>query len=51
MGSVSPLVPQIEYREWEECGHSPWSERRVRDEFLVVLRDWLARSLSKGCPG
>jgi pimeloyl-ACP methyl ester carboxylesterase len=38
-------VPQLEYREWEECGHSPWRERRVRDSFFAMLRAWLAEHL------
>jgi pimeloyl-ACP methyl ester carboxylesterase len=42
--SLRPYVPQLAYREWERCGHYPWLERYVRDEFLTVLRDWLARA-------
>jgi pimeloyl-ACP methyl ester carboxylesterase len=38
-------LPQIEYREWERCGHYPWLEREVRDEFFQVMRDWLGRKL------
>jgi len=40
--SLVPFLPQLEYREWERSGHSPWLERRVRDEFFAVLRAWLA---------
>jgi len=40
--SVTPLMPQVEYREWERCGHYPWLEREVRDEFLDALRSWLS---------
>lgn len=36
-------VPHLEYREWERCGHYPWLEEAVRDEFFDVLRDWLTR--------
>lgn len=43
--SLLPYLPQIEYREWERCGHSPWRERHARDEFLTVLKRWL------GLPG
>jgi pimeloyl-ACP methyl ester carboxylesterase len=43
--SLEPYLPQLEYREWERCGHSPWLERAVRDQFFAVLRDWLARHL------
>ena len=41
--SLAPHVSQLEYREWERCGHEPWLERAVRDDFLVTLRDWLTR--------
>lgn len=41
--SLEPHLPQLEYREWERCGHYPWLERAVRDEFFVVLRGWLGR--------
>ena len=34
-------IPQLEYREWEQCGHYPWLESVVRDKFLAVLRKWL----------
>jgi len=39
--SLVPYIPQIEYREWERCGHHPWKEPAVRDEFFAVLREWL----------
>jgi pimeloyl-ACP methyl ester carboxylesterase len=35
-------LPRLEYREWERCGHSPWRERLVREEFFAALRGWLA---------
>ena len=40
--SLTPHIPQLKYREWEHCGHSPWLEKAVRDEFFAVLREWLA---------
>jgi len=39
---LKPFLPQLEYREWERCGHYPWLEREVRDEFLDVLKEWLS---------
>lgn len=36
-------IPQLEYREWERCGHRPWAECAVREEFFAVLRQWLRR--------
>lgn len=44
--SLHEHLPQLEYREWEQCGHYPWLEPVVRDEFMAVLRDWLARQFS-----
>jgi pimeloyl-ACP methyl ester carboxylesterase len=42
--SLAPFLPQLEYREWERCGHSPWLERAVRQEFFAALREWLERT-------
>lgn len=39
--SLERYLPQIEYREWERCGHYPWLERGVREKFFSVLREWL----------
>jgi pimeloyl-ACP methyl ester carboxylesterase len=41
--SLTPFLPQLEYHEWERCGHYPWLERAVREEFFAVLREWLSR--------
>ncbi|MFQ5506154.1 MAG: alpha/beta fold hydrolase [Planctomycetota bacterium] len=43
--SLASYLPQLEYHEWERCGHYPWLEKAVRDEFRVVLHDWLARHM------
>jgi pimeloyl-ACP methyl ester carboxylesterase len=43
--SLAPYIPQLEYREWQRCGHSPWRERAVREEFFAVLREWLSGHL------
>jgi pimeloyl-ACP methyl ester carboxylesterase len=40
--SLRPYLPQLEYREWERCGHYPWLEKAVHEEFFSVLREWLA---------
>jgi pimeloyl-ACP methyl ester carboxylesterase len=45
--SLAPFLPQWEHREWERCGHHPWSEKFVRDEFFAVLREWLVRQLAE----
>lgn len=41
--TVARYLPQLEYREWDRSGHSPWLERHVRDEFFAALHAWLAR--------
>jgi pimeloyl-ACP methyl ester carboxylesterase len=39
--SLMPYLPQIEYVEWERCGHYPWLEKSARIEFFAKLRGWL----------
>jgi pimeloyl-ACP methyl ester carboxylesterase len=43
--SLTPHLPQLEYREWDRCGHYPWLEKAVRDEFFSALRGWLVQHL------
>ncbi len=45
--SLEPYVAQLEYHEWDSCGHFPWVEREVRDDFHARLRSWLS---SPGAP-
>ena len=42
---LKPLIPHLEYHEWERCGHYPWQERGARDAFYARLTAWLARHL------
>ena len=44
--SLRPWIPHLEYCQWEHCGHSPWRERHVREEFFAALHDWLAEKLA-----
>ena len=44
LAGLQKYAPQIEYREWERCGHYPWIERAVSEEFFHVLKDWLVRN-------
>ncbi|MSO19656.1 MAG: alpha/beta hydrolase [Acidobacteria bacterium] len=46
--SLQPYLPQIEFHEWERCGHYPWRERYVREEFFALLRSWLASKTNHG---
>lgn len=42
---LKPYIPQLEYREFEQCGHSPWIEEHARDRFHIELRSWLEQHL------
>ncbi len=44
--SLVPHLPQLEYREWERCGHYPWLEKAARDDFFVALGTWLSRHMT-----
>jgi pimeloyl-ACP methyl ester carboxylesterase len=48
--SLEPFLPQLEYHEWNRCGHYPWLERAVRDEFFATLTDWLDRRSRSHAP-
>ncbi len=39
--SLEPHLPQLRYHEWPGCGHYPWLERGVREDFLSFLKLWL----------
>ena len=39
--SLLPYIPHMEYHEWVKCGHRPWIERYVRNDFFKILKDWL----------
>ena len=41
--SLLPHLPQLEYVEWEKCGHYPWMERHARDAFYETLTAWIRR--------
>jgi pimeloyl-ACP methyl ester carboxylesterase len=40
-GSLKAHVPQLEYQEFKNCGHSPWKEKQAADEFFMVMANWL----------
>lgn len=39
--SLLPHLPQLEYVEFERCGHYLWLERHAREPFFARLRAWL----------
>ncbi len=41
--SLLPVLPQLEYCEFERCGHSPWLERSARERFFSSICKWLER--------
>lgn len=46
--SLVPYLPQLEYHEWERCGHFPWLERTMREEFFEFLLRWLSERANGG---
>ena len=40
--SLTPYLPQLEYHQWPQCGHYPWLERTVCEDFYSVLVRWLS---------
>jgi len=43
--TLKTYLPQLEYHEFEKCGHSPWVEEHARDRFLTTARCWLDRRI------
>lgn len=43
---LEPYLPQIEYHEWSACGHYPWLEKAVGEEFFTVAGGWIERQLA-----
>ncbi|MBV6459057.1 MAG: hypothetical protein HONBIEJF_02197 [Fimbriimonadaceae bacterium] len=41
--SLTPYIPQLDFHQWDRCGHYPWIERHAREEFLTLLRVWINR--------
>ena len=39
--TLSKYIPQIEYTEFINCGHSPWKEKQARKQFYEKLKSWL----------
>jgi len=48
---LTPHLPQLEYREFERCGHDPLAERHARAPFLAKLGAWLAKQWEAGREG
>jgi pimeloyl-ACP methyl ester carboxylesterase len=44
--SLQPFLPQLEYHQWDRCGHSPWLERAIREDFFAVMCRWLKKHLA-----
>ena len=42
--SLTPHLPQLEYVEFERCGHYLWLERHAREPLFARLRAWLETS-------
>ena len=46
--ALAPQMPHLEYREWEQCGHYPWLEKAVREDFYSTLQAWLRLNITYG---
>jgi pimeloyl-ACP methyl ester carboxylesterase len=42
--SLTPHLPQLEFRSLPRCGHYPWLERHAREAFFHALREWIRDS-------
>lgn len=40
--SLRPCLPQLQYHAWAGCGHYPWLERAVGDQFFARVLEWVA---------
>jgi pimeloyl-ACP methyl ester carboxylesterase len=43
--SLRQYIGQLEYIEFEKCGHYPWLEKAAAKEFYEQLREWLPGNL------
>lgn len=41
------FIPQLEYREFEKCGHDPTREVHAREEFFSAMQSWLGSRFSE----
>jgi len=40
--NLKNYIPQLEYHEFEKCGHYPWREKYASESFYKELRKWIA---------
>ncbi len=45
--SLKAVIGQLEYHEFEKCGHHPANERWAREAFLTTLKKWLLDRLNR----
>lgn len=45
--SLKRYIPQLEYREFKKCGHTPAIEIYARDDFFKLMRNWLKNRFSE----
>ena len=39
---LKKYIPHMEFRQWQDCGHDPWLEKRVSRDFYDLLIRWLS---------
>lgn len=42
MEDLRKYIPHLQYREFPQCGHSPWLERHAREPFFRELSSWIS---------
>ena len=45
--NLKQYIPQLEYYEFEKCGHAPAIEKFAKDDFFKIMRNWLNKNLNK----
>ena len=44
---LESYMPQLEYHEFERCGHWPWLEKSKSEKFFSLIREWLERHAAR----
>jgi pimeloyl-ACP methyl ester carboxylesterase len=45
--NLKQYIPHLEYHEFENCGHSPSTEKYAKDDFFRVMCAWLKKKFSE----
>jgi pimeloyl-ACP methyl ester carboxylesterase len=45
--NLQPYLPQLDYREVENCGHYPWREKQAAGVFFTLVCEWLDQHMAR----